>query len=128
MSRVRGRDTGPERAVRSLLAALGYRYRLQYGKLPGQPDIAFPGRRKVVWVHGCFWHRHPGCSLARLPKSRLEFWEPKLEANLERDHKVQAMVTALGWSCLVVWECQLKDAAALEERLTQFLGPAHAVS
>ena len=121
MARVRGRDTGPERRVRSVLTALGFRYRLHYSKLPGRPDIAFPGRRKVIWVHGCFWHRHPGCALARLPKSRLDFWKPKLEGNRSRDLRNEADVRAAGWDALVVWECELSDESALVMRLRSFL-------
>lgn len=121
MSLVRARDTGPEREVRKVLTELGYRYRLQYGKLPGRPDIAFPGRRKALWVHGCFWHRHPGCKLARLPKSRREFWTTKLEGNRERDQRVQAEVKAMGWRISVVWECELRNRERLSKRLREFL-------
>ena len=121
MARIRGKDTGPERRIRRLLTALGFRYRLHYSKLPGRPDIAFPGRRKVIWVHGCFWHRHPGCSSARLPKSRLEFWKPKLEGNRNRDLRNEADVRAAGWDTLVVWECELSDELALVTRLRSFL-------
>lgn len=121
MSRVQGKNTGPERRVRSVLTALGFRYRLHYSKLPGRPDIAFPGRRKVIWVHGCFWHRHPGCALARLPKSRLDFWKPKLEGNRNRDLRNEADVRAAGWDTLVVWECELSDESALVAQLKRFL-------
>ncbi len=121
MSLVRSRDTRPEREVRRLLTGLGYRYRLQYGKLPGRPDFAFPGRRKVLWVHGCFWHRHSGCKLARLPKSRQEFWVAKLEGNRERDQRVQAEVRAMGWHTSTVWECELRDRERLSKRLKRFL-------
>ena len=121
MARVRSKDTGPERRVRSMLTALGFRYRLHYSKLPGRPDLAFPGRRKVIWVHGCFWHRHPGCALARLPKSRLDFWKPKLEGNRSRDLRNEAEVRAAGWDTLVVWECELSDESAVVTRLRSFL-------
>ena len=121
MSRIRGRDTGPERAVRRLLTDLGYRYRLQYRRLPGRPDIAFPGRRKAIWVHGCFWHQHPGCPKATLPKSRPEFWIPKLDGNRRRDRAVQAEAAKLGWDTLVVWECELRDPGSVAERLAQFV-------
>ena len=127
MARIRGRDTGPERRVRRVLTALGFRYRLHYSKLPGRPDIAFPGRRKVIWVHGCFWHRHPGCALARLPKSRLDFWKPKLEENRSRDLRNQAEVHAAGWEALVVWECELSDESAVAARLKSFLNGDSAV-
>ena len=121
MARIRGKNTGPERRVRSILTALGFRYRLHYSKLPGRPDIALPGRKKVIWVHGCFWHRHPGCALARLPKSRIEFWKPKLEGNRNRDLRKQAELLSAGWDALVVWECELSDESGLVARLRNFL-------
>ena len=121
MSRIRSRNTGPERALRRLLTGLGYRYRLQYQRVPGRPDIAFPGQRKVLWVHGCFWHQHPGCKKATLPKSRQDFWLPKLEANRRRDMAVQAEAEQLGWTTLVVWECELSRSAELSKRLRRFL-------
>ncbi len=95
MARVRNRDTGPERALRRLLTDMGYRYRLHYQRVPGRPDIAFPGRRKVIWVHGCFWHRHPGCPKATLPKSRQEFWIPKLAANLSIARVIEPRVATV---------------------------------
>ena len=121
MARIRGKDTGPERRVRRLLTALGFRYRLHYSKLPGRPDIAFPARRKVIWVHGCFWHRHPGCALARLPKSRIDFWKPKLEGNRRRDLRNEMEVRAAGWDTLVVWECELSGESSVVARLKGFL-------
>ena len=121
MARVKSRDTGPERSVRRLLTSLGFRYRLQYEKVPGRPDIAFPGRRKVIWVHGCFWHRHSGCKKATLPKSRQDFWLSKLEANRRRDAAVQAEAVRLGWRTLVVWECELRRPDDLSKRLLCFV-------
>jgi DNA mismatch endonuclease (patch repair protein) len=123
MSRVRNKDTKPEMRVRRLVSAMGYRYRLQYKKVPGRPDLAFPGRRKVIFVHGCFWHRHPdpSCQLARLPKSRLDFWIPKLEGNRARDLRKQQELQSLGWSALTIWECQLRDEEALREIIRTFL-------
>ncbi len=121
MSRIRRRDTGPERALRGLLTDLGYRYRLQYGKVPGRPDIALPGRRKVIWMHGCFWHQHPGCPKATVPKSRREFWVPKLEGNRRRDLAAEAEARRQGWDTLVVWECELRDPGRLKKRLKNFL-------
>ncbi|MCF8481347.1 MAG: DNA mismatch endonuclease Vsr [Rhodospirillum sp.] len=123
MGRVKGRDTKPELQVRRLLTELGYRYRLQRKDLPGKPDIAFLGRRKVIFVHGCFWHRHPDptCPLARLPKSRLDFWLPKLEANRARDLRTQSDLTALGWRFHIVWECEIKDGERLKTTLRRFL-------
>ena len=122
MSRVRGRDTAPEHALRRILTELGYRYRLHYERVPGRPDIALPGRRKVIWVHGCFWHQHPGCPKAALPKSRREFWVAKLEGNRRRDLTVQAEAQELGWDAFVAWECELRQPSSLIERLGQFLG------
>ena len=104
MRRIRGKDSAPERAVRRLLHKLGYRYRLHRRDLPGRPDIVFPTRRKVIFVHGCFWHRHPGCKFAYNPKSRLEFWSTKFRQNVERDNRATAMLMASGWAVLVVWE------------------------
>ncbi|MBN9680923.1 MULTISPECIES: very short patch repair endonuclease [unclassified Corallococcus] len=127
MSRVKGRNTKPELVVRRLVTALGHRYRLHYGKVPGKPDLAFPGRRKAIFVHGCFWHRHPDptCPLARLPKSRLDFWLPKLESNRERDLAKRAQLEALGWSVLEIWECELTcSPEQLTERIMEFLGPS----
>jgi DNA mismatch endonuclease (patch repair protein) len=123
MSRIRGRDTGPELVVRRLLYSLGYRYRLHRRDLAGRPDIVFSRRRKVIFVHGCFWHRHPDpqCRLARLPKSRLSFWRPKLEANHLRDLRNQDTLRAQGWGVLVVWECELGDKERLENKLKRFL-------
>ena len=121
MSRVQNRDTAPERALRRLLTDMGYRYRLQYKRVPGRPDIAFPGRRKVIWVHGCFWHGHPGCPKGTLPKSRQDFWVPKLEGNRSRDIAVQAEAQRLGWQTLVVWECELRQQDGLNDRLSRFL-------
>jgi DNA mismatch endonuclease (patch repair protein) len=123
MARVRSKDTKPEMAVRRLVHRLGYRYRLHRRDLPGSPDLVFPRRRKVIFVHGCFWHRHPDpdCKLARMPKSRLEFWGPKLEANAERDKRALEALRALGWEALTLWECELKSNRDLEERIIRFL-------
>lgn len=121
MSRVRSRDTAPERALRRLLTSMGYRYRLQYRRVPGRPDVALPGRRKVIWVHGCFWHQHPGCPRATVPKSRPEFWVPKLEGNRRRDLATQAEARQLGWDTFIVWECELRDRDQLTKRLEEFL-------
>jgi DNA mismatch endonuclease (patch repair protein) len=124
MSRVRGVDTKPELAVRRLVHGMGYRYRLHRRGLPGTPDLVFPGRKKVIFVHGCFWHRHPDpkCALARLPKSRLDFWLPKLEGNRERDERDQRRLREIGWEPFVVWECEVSESEALRERIEEFLG------
>ena len=126
MARVRNKDTKPEFRVRRLVTAMGYRYRLHYKKVPGHPDLAFPGRRKAIFVHGCFWHRHPSatCPLARLPKSRLDFWLPKLEGNRARDLRKEAELLARGWEVHIVWECELRDEESLVRNLRHFLeGP-----
>lgn len=123
MSRVRGKDTAPEMRLRKLIHGMGYRYRLHVGNLPGRPDLVFSSRRKVIFLHGCFWHRHPdrNCKLARLPKSRQEFWLPKLEGNKARDHKVLAELRAGGWDVLVIWECEMNRTEWLQETIRNFL-------
>lgn len=123
MGRIRNKDTGPEMTVRRLIFSMGFRYRLHVGRLPGRPDLVFPGRRKVIFIHGCFWHRHEGCPLARIPKSRIDFWTTKLTANSDRDKRNIAALRALGWEVLVLWECELADVARLRQRLTEFLDP-----
>ena len=123
MGRVRGRDTKPELVVRRLLHGMSYRYRLQAKDLPGRPDIVFRKRRRAIFVHGCFWHRHadPACRLARLPKSRLDFWLPKLEGNAKRDATNVERLEAMGWQVLVVWECELRDREQLGNTLRRFV-------
>ena len=121
MARVRSTDTRPEMLVRKLVYALGYRYRLHAKELPGRPDIVFRKRGKVIFVHGCFWHRHTGCSLARLPKSRLDFWLPKLDGNKKRDEKNKRALQREGWKVMTIWECQLKKPERLDERIRRFL-------
>jgi DNA mismatch endonuclease, patch repair protein len=122
MRLVRGSDTKPEMAVRRLIHGMGYRYRLHVGKLPGKPDLVFPSRGKIIFVHGCFWHRHPSsaCRLARLPKSRLDFWQPKLEQNRRRDLQARRQLKRSGWRILVIWECQIK-AGSLADKIERFL-------
>lgn len=122
MSLVKGHDTKPEWLIRQILKKLGYHYRLQYSKLPGKPDFAFPGRRKAIWVHGCFWHRHENCSLARLPKGRQDFWIPKLEGNRKRDLECQDKIVEMGWQFLIIWECELSDKTLIGLKLKKFLG------
>lgn len=124
MGLVRGRDTSPERAVRKLATSLGYRYRLQGKKLPGKPDLVFPSLKKVVFVHGCFWHRH-NCRRGRsMPATRVKFWTEKFERNVERDKQVRRALRKAGWSVLVLWECRLtpKYLERSAERLKRFLG------
>lgn len=126
MRRIADKNTRPELIVRKLVHAMGYRYRLHRRSLPGTPDLVFASRRKVIFVHGCFWHRHadPACKLARLPKSRLDFWLPKLEANARRDQVAQTKLDQLGWSSLTIWECALKDRSLLKSRIRCFLDDA----
>ena len=121
MSLVRAKDTAPELVVRRVVYALGYRYRLHAGDLPGKPDLVFRTRKKAIFIHGCFWHRHEQCGLARLPKSKLEFWLPKLNGNKERDEVNQAKLSDMGWRYLIVWECELVDTQSLRERIICFL-------
>ncbi|WP_337174206.1 very short patch repair endonuclease [Paludisphaera sp.] len=123
MGLVRSTDTKPEMVVRRLVHSLGYRYRLHDRTLPGKPDLVFKRRRKVIFIHGCFWHRHgAGCSRTRMPKSRQEFWGKKLTGNEERDRRNEAALSALGWTYLIVWECQLKDRDEIARRVRDFLG------
>ncbi|RKR43610.1 T/G mismatch-specific endonuclease [Paraburkholderia sp. BL17N1] len=121
MGRVQSRNTKPEMLVRRLIYAMGYRYRLHARDLAGKPDLVFRSRHKVIFVHGCFWHRHSGCALARLPKSRQEFWLPKLEANRQRDTKNERSLQDANWSVLIVWECELNDVVKLKNRIKEFL-------
>lgn len=123
MRRVRGADTLPERTVRALLHGAGFRFRLHRKDLPGRPDIVLPRYRTVVLVHGCFWHRHPGCRASRVPSTRPAWWEAKLARNVERDREVAEALVAAGWRVVVVWECETRPAgrAALSARLTALL-------
>ena len=124
MARIRRSETKPELIVRRLLHRLGYRFRVQLKGVPGRPDVAFPGRRKAVMVHGCFWHQHEGCRLAHVPSSRPEFWSAKFARNKERDARLQAKAEAAGWAVLVVWECETKNLGSLQSSLQGFLGAA----
>lgn len=121
MSLVRSKDTKPELIVRSLVHGMGFRYRLHDPSLPGKPDLVFPKSRKIIFVHGCFWHRHGTCKNTRWPKSRLDFWKPKLEQNHDRDRATQKALGRLGWRVLVIWECQITNEPRLSKRLQRFL-------
>lgn len=112
MSGIRGKNSRPEMLVRSLLHAAGYRFRLHRKDLPGTPDIVLPKRRIVIFIHGCFWHRHSGCRLFKLPATRTDFWSEKLQANAERDRLATIALEKLGWRVLCVWECSTRGAAA----------------
>jgi len=114
MGHVRSRDTKPEMTVRQIVHAMGYRYRLHAKDLPGKPDLVFRSRGKIVFIHGCFWHRHADCALARLPKSRQNFWLPKLDANRQRDLKNESALRDAGWDVLTIWECELGDIDQLK--------------
>jgi DNA mismatch endonuclease (patch repair protein) len=126
MARIRGRDTGPEMVVRRLLHGMGYRFRVHERDLPGRPDIVFRSRRAVIFVHGCFWHRHD-CGLGYMPKTRHQFWQAKFERNVKRDQEVKGKLEATGWRVTVVWECELDRLPALSTRLIKSLGPARRV-
>ena len=121
MARVHSRDTSPEMLVRRLLHRLGYRYRLHVRPLPGCPDLVFPGRRKVLFVHGCFWHGHDCRRGARMPKTNSEYWEQKIGRNKARDLVQQEALAAAGWAVMVVWECETRDVDGLTARLVAFL-------
>ncbi|WP_448659167.1 very short patch repair endonuclease [Sphingomonas sp. CJ99] len=119
MRRVKGKDTDPELIVRRALHAMGLRFRLHRKDLPGRPDILLPGRRTVIFVHGCFWHRHEGCRRATMPAQRKEFWEAKFDRTIARDREQTAALTALGWRVAVLWECDVRKPTALRAKLTQ---------
>jgi DNA mismatch endonuclease (patch repair protein) len=121
MSRIQGKDTKPELSVRKVAHQLGYRFRLHRRDLPGTPDLVFPGRKKIVFVHGCFWHRHAGCRLAYVPKSNAAFWGLKFESNIRRDVIARTRLTELGWEVRVIWECETKNSDTLAQLLKEFL-------
>lgn len=120
MTRVKSKNTGPEMRVRKLLHGLGYRYRIHGKDLPGSPDIVFPGKKKMIFVHGCFWHGHD-CRWGKLPKSNIEYWMSKIRDNRCRDSKNEDALRLLGWKCLVVWQCELKTPEELKIKLVRFL-------
>ena len=120
MGRVHAKDTKPELLVRRLVHSMGYRFRLHRRDLPGTPDLVFPGRLKVIFVHGCFWHQHD-CPRGARPVSNVSFWNSKLDANVERDKKNIARLRSLGWSVLIIWECETKCLESLSARIGRFL-------
>jgi DNA mismatch endonuclease, patch repair protein len=122
MSRIRGRNTVPEREVRSILHSMGCRFRLHAENLPGRPDVVLAKHRTVVVVHGCFWHRHTKCRYAYTPKSNLTFWSTKFNGNVERDRRTTIALRGLGWRVVTVWECELRKPAKLRSRLARLLG------
>ncbi|WP_309386532.1 very short patch repair endonuclease [Cerasicoccus frondis] len=124
MRRVKSADTKPELTVRRLVHGLGFRYRLHVKDLPGKPDLAFRRRKKVIFVHGCFWHGHDCVRGARTPKNNRDYWLAKIARNVSRDQAHQLAYAEMGWRVLILWECELKDEAALAERLQGFLANA----
>ena len=122
MAQVKSKGMKPEMRVRRLLHGLGYRYRLHRKDLPGRPDLVFPSRRKVVFVNGCFWHKHAGCPRVRIPATNREYWQAKLERNRARDERNIALLEESGWATITVWECQLTDIESVTEQLIGFLG------
>ena len=121
MRLIKSKNTKPELQVRRALFSQGYRYRLHVQDLPGRPDLVFPGKKKAIFIHGCFWHRHEGCKKSRTPKSRLEYWLPKFSSNVERDVKNQEDLAKAGWEFFIIWECELNDIDLLIKRVKSFL-------
>ena len=123
MRKIRARDTSPELSVRRLVHGMGFRYRLHVTKLPGKPDLVFPRLRRIIEVRGCFWHRHPGCIDSHIPKSRIEYWLPKLTRNRRRDRENEKRLRAAGWDVLTIWECESKEPSVVARRIRDFLTP-----
>lgn len=128
MARIRSKDTKPEMIVRRSVHQLGYRYRLHGRDLPGVPDLVFRSRKRVIFVHGCFWHAHSRCTVANLPKSRRLFWKNKFKRNKLRDRANEKLLRQTGWDVLVIWECETKDRALLARRLSEWLGKARTLA
>jgi len=121
MSKIRAKNTSPEAAVRRLVHGMGFRYRLHVAALPGKPDLVFPRLGKIIQVHGCFWHRHKGCIDSHIPKSRVEYWKPKLQRNKERDQANEKALRRQGWEVLIVWQCEVSTGPLLSDRIEEFL-------
>jgi DNA mismatch endonuclease (patch repair protein) len=121
MSKIRAKNTAPEMLVRRLVHSMGFRYRLHVSRLPGKPDLVFPRLKKIIDVRGCFWHQHRGCIDSHVPKSRQEYWAPKLKMNCQRDKKNRRKLRAQGWAVLTLWECELRDSAQVKKQVTAFL-------
>lgn len=121
MSRIRSKNTKPELVVRHLLWNMGYRYRMHPKDLPCKPDVIFRGKRKAIFVHGCFWHRHPGCAKVYVPSTRVEYWLPKFEKTIQRDQACEDALRQLSWDVLVVWECETRNLKLLEPKLRDFM-------
>ena len=121
MAQVKGKNTKPEKLARSLLHNMGYRFRLNVKNVPGNPDIVLPRYKAVIFVHGCFWHGHENCKRATIPATNTQFWLAKITGNKERDKRAIAALEALGYRCLTIWQCEMRDIAALKQRLAAFL-------
>ncbi|MBI5493192.1 MAG: DNA mismatch endonuclease Vsr [Deltaproteobacteria bacterium] len=122
MRRIRSKDTAPELLIRRIIFKMGYRYRLHYAKLPGRPDLVFPSRKKVIFIHGCFWHKHEKCKISRMPKSNIKYWKTKLNGNKKRDAGNQDKLKKLGWLSMVLWECQLEyPGNSIKKKIKKFL-------
>jgi DNA mismatch endonuclease, patch repair protein len=121
MSRISGRNTTPEIIVRKLIHRLGFRFRLHVRTLPGNPDIVLPKYKKIVFVHGCFWHGHENCRRSKRPSTNTGFWDQKINGNIERDKVINKKLTELGWKTLSIWQCEIKDQAKLSELLWDYL-------
>lgn len=122
MRHIHGKDTGPEKKIRSTIHRMGFRYRMYVPNLPGKPDLVFPGKKRVIFVHGCFWHHHKNCKRGNFPKSRKDYWIPKLLRNQARDVKNAAKLRRLGWKVMVIWQCEISDMGKLSRRIARFLG------
>ena len=121
MSAIKSKNTKPEIKVRKVLHSMGYRFRLHSKNLPGSPDIVLPKYKTVIFVHGCFWHRHENCKYASTPKTRQEFWENKFKANVKRDLEIQEKIKNIGWKYVVIWECEARNIESIEEKIKRFL-------
>jgi len=121
MSRIRSENTSPEKTVRTLMHKMGYRFRLHEKKLPGTPDIVLPKYRTVVFVHGCFWHRHRNCKYAYMPKTRVKFWHEKFHSNVIHDKKIRRKLTRTGWRVIVIWECQIRNKEQVTRRIARLI-------
>ena len=121
MAAVRSKDTKPEMMIRRLVYSMGYRYKLHSDALPGKPDLVFSSKKKVVFVHGCFWHGHNGCNKAQLPKSRTDFWQDIIENNVRRDKRVKRALNRKGWRYLIIWQCQINNLEKVKAKIYTFL-------
>lgn len=121
MARIHGRDSRPEKLVRSMVHRMGFRFRIGTTSVPGKPDLVLRRHRKVIFVHGCFWHQHPGCPRSARPQSRVGFWNLKLDRNIRRDDEVRTQLAGEGWLSLIVWECETRNLPGLEGKLRRFL-------